>query len=167
MSITDSEMDDSISINTEECDLCDEIEEYDDEYIECVNNNYYIGSYYIMKNIEDNDTLLFGIKINIPTFYAFSNYALSTYIYFCSGFQYEYRPTIEIMQLKIEKDGMYTAIIKTFWIKLIQRKWKKIFAQRKQYEKNIKKNILKILNPFQITNRIPKPPGLHGMLYNL
>jgi hypothetical protein len=119
-----------------------------------------------MKKIVENDTVLFGRKINIETFYAFSNYELSTYIYFCSGFQYPTRPTIDIMQLKIDEDGMYTAIIKTFWIKIIQRKWKNIMAQRKQYIVNMKKNIMSILTTFQITNRIPKQPTLHGMLYS-
>ncbi len=164
MYYTDS--DDSMSITTEECIICDEVEEYENDDIECINNNYYIGSYCIMKKIVENDTVLFGRKINIETFYAFSNYELSTYIYFCSGFQYPTRPTIDIMQLKIDEDGMYTAIIKTFWIKIIQRKWKNIMAQRKQYIVNMKKNIMSILTTFQITNRIPKQPTLHGMLYS-
>jgi hypothetical protein len=68
------------------------------------------------------------------------------------------------MQIKIDKHGMYTAILKTFWIKIIQRSWKKIMAKRKQYMFDLKKNILSILKTFQLTNQMPKPPGLKGLL---
>ena len=162
---TEAEIDDLLSITSEECDICDAVEDFEEEYTECVNNNYYIGSYYLMKDITNENTLLFGIKVNLPTFYAFSNYELSTYIYFCSGFQYTRKPTIEIMQVKIDEDGMYTAVLKTFWIKIIQRAWKKRMVEKKQYISNIKKNILSILNTIQITaTQLPKPPGLYGLL---
>jgi hypothetical protein len=162
---TEAEIDDLLSITTEECEICDAVEEFEEEYTECVNNNYYIGSYCLMKDLEDNTILLFGIKVNLPTFYAFSNYELSTYIYFCSGFQYTRKPTIEIMQVKFDEDGMYTAILKTFWIKIIQRAWKKRMVEKKQYISNIKKNILSILKTIQLTaKQMPKPPGLHGLL---
>ena len=167
MSDTESEVeiDDLLSITSEECEICDQVEEFEEEYTECVNNNYYIGSYCLMKDLEDNTILLFGIKVNLPTFYAFSNYELSTYIYYCSGFQYTRKPKIEIMQVKIDEFGMYTAVLKTFWIKIIQRAWKKRMVQKKQHMSNIKKNILSILNTIQLTaKRLPKPPGLYGVL---
>ena len=70
------------------------------------------------------------------------------------------------MQLNIDKDGLYTAVLKTFWIKIIQRKWKKRMVEKRQYMYNLKKNILSILNTFQVTtNRLPKPPGLHGLYW--
>jgi hypothetical protein len=165
---TEAEIDDLLSITSEECEICDAVEDFEEEYIECVNNNYYIGSYYLMKNMTNDNILLFGIKVNLPTFYAFSNYELSTYIYFCSGFQYTRKPTIEIMQVKIDEDGMYTAVLKTLWIKIIQRAWKKRMAQKKQHISNIKKNILSILNMIQLTaKRLPKPAGLSGLLSSI
>ena len=159
------EIDDLLSITSEECEICDEVEEFEEEYIDCINNHYYIGSYSLMKDMEDNTILLFGIKVNLPTFYAFSNYELSTYIYYCSGFQYSTKPTIEIMQIQIDESGLYTAVLKTFWIKIIQRTWKKRMAEKKQYLSHLKKNILSILNTVQLTaKRLPKPPGLYGLL---
>jgi hypothetical protein len=165
--MSDTDIDDSISIDTEEYAICDEVEEVENEYIECVNDKYYIGSYCIMKDNIYNDMILFGRKIHLSTFYAFSNYELSTYIYFCSGLNYRKKPTIEIMQLKIGKYGIYTAIIKTFWIKMIQRAWKKRMAQKKQYISNIERNILSLLHTFQLTNQLPKPLGLYGLLSNM
>lgn len=61
------------------------------------------------------------------------------------------------------------AILKTFWIRIIQRKWKKIIAQRKQI-------ILCRMNPIalhvrQVTGKWPDNcnylPGLKGMLSNI
>ena len=154
---------DTLSINSDEYEICNEIEDYEYEYTECVDNQYYIGSYYLMKDIDESDVLLFGLKININTFYNFSNDELSTYIYFCSGLPYTNKPTIEIMKLIIDIDGTYKAILKTYWIKIIQRKWKQIMKQKKEYENNIKKNILSIFRKVQLTGRMLKPPGLRSM----
>lgn len=38
---------------------------------------------------------------------------------------------LHIFKLKILEDDTYCAVIKTFWIRIIQRHWKKIFQQRK------------------------------------
>ena len=54
-------------------------------------------------------------------------------------------PVIDIMQLKISEDGLYLAIIKTYWISLIQRHWKKIIQQKKEYIK-LQTNIQYIRN---------------------
>ena len=40
------------------------------------------------------------------------------------------RPKIEIIKLYITPDDVYIAIIKTFWLKLIQRTWKRRFQER-------------------------------------
>jgi hypothetical protein len=69
------------------------------------------------------------------------------------------------MQVKIDEFGMYTAVLKTFWIKIMHRAWKKRMAQKEQHISYIKKNILSILNTIQITaTQLPKPPGLYGLL---
>jgi hypothetical protein len=61
------------------------------------------------------------------------------------------------------------AIIKTLWIKLIQRKWKKVFKQRQQIMKTR-------MRPYSLYNReitgkwesnCVKLPGLKGMLSDL
>ena len=36
------------------------------------------------------------------------------------------------MKLKINEDGVYNVILKTFWLKIIQRAWKSRFKKRKQ-----------------------------------
>ena len=163
-------------------DLCDEIDEIEDddddndnEYNECIDRKYYIGSYFLMKDEEDpedeekdenkeNYILLFAKKIKLQTFYKFTNFEISTYIYMFSGLHFEKNPNIDIMQLIIEPDETYTAIIKTFWIKIIQRTWKKIMKQKKQNDAKIKRQIFSFSNKFQTTTRIHTYKGLKGML---
>lgn len=60
------------------------------------------------------------------------------------------------------------AIIKTMWIKFIQRKWKKIFKQRKEIlekRKNINNIFIKERNISWTVNN-NELPELRGMLYN-
>jgi hypothetical protein len=149
-------------------DICDEIEEIeDDEYdYECIHHKYYTGSYFLMKDEADKEKyiLLFANKLKLQTFYKFTNYEMSTYIYLCSELHFKKKPNIDIMQLIIEPDETYTAIIKTFWIKIIQRTWKKIMKQKKQNDAKIKKQIFSFSNTFQTTTRIHTYYGLKGML---
>ncbi len=60
----------------------------------------------------------------------------------------------------------YIAIIKTIWIRLIQRKWKRVFAEKKQVQKS--RACLSSISTRQVTGMWPKHcqilPGLKGML---
>ena len=47
----------------------------------------------------------------------------------------------EIVDIVVLESGETTAILKTFWIRIFQRKWKQIFAKRMRTMKNIS-NIL-------------------------
>jgi hypothetical protein len=63
------------------------------------------------------------------------------------------REIYDIIQLFIAEDGVYRAIKKTFWLRTFQRKWKRLFAERK-------KKILWLMNPsnqfyFSIRGRYP------------
>jgi hypothetical protein len=39
---------------------------------------------------------------------------------------------IDIMQLQITDDLTYNVVLKTFWLKIVQRTWRKIFNQRQK-----------------------------------
>jgi hypothetical protein len=75
----------------------------------------------------------------------------------------------EIIECKLIYTGHYTAIIKTFWIKIIQRFWKNICENRKNACNN-RKNIYAI-QYFQRNGKWPTNcysiGGLRGMLYKL
>ncbi len=136
---------------------------YDFEYdnnLGYVNKKYYIGSY--LENKEGDKLELLVNFIKITTFYKFTNVILSKYMNICRHL----KPTIDIMQIIIDEDGVYKyVIIKTFWIKIIQRKWKQIIQQKKQYVKKIIKQIYSFSNTYQITTRNNKYNGLSDMLF--
>jgi hypothetical protein len=77
---------------------------------------------------------------------------------------YYIRP--EIAQCVYLLDNECVAILKTFWIRIIQRVWKRVFKERKQIIKE--KSTLKYITNREIS--CPKSvywPGLKGMLHGL
>jgi hypothetical protein len=90
---------------------------------------------------------------------------ISEYLYWYSVLYLGKIPTLEIMQLIELPDGIYSAVIKTFWIKIIQRAWKKKYKELKEYISYRKG--LSTLRKSEMGIRItPRPPGLRGMLAN-
>lgn len=56
-------------------------------------------------------------------------------------------PLLEIVQtVTLEPGGECVAIIKTFWIRLVQRRWKRIFAERRR-------RLAPLLKPYGIMRR--------------
>ena len=56
-------------------------------------------------------------------------------------------PRLEIVQpMTMEPDGECVAIIKTFWIRLLQRRWKRIFADRRRL-------LARLLKPYGLLKR--------------
>lgn len=76
---------------------------------------------------------------------------------------------LEIAECIYLENNEMVAILKTFWIKIIQRTWKNIFQERKRIQKlrmRIASVIYREINgswPVECKNM----PGLHGMLYEL
>lgn len=83
--------------------------------------------YYIGVCFEDNDgSLLLGMSISIPTLFNYDFTHIARFI------DYDDTPNIiHIMQLHISEDLVYNVVLKTFWLKIVQRTWKRIFNQRK------------------------------------
>lgn len=56
-------------------------------------------------------------------------------------------PRLEIVQTAtMEPDGECVAVIKTFWIRLLQRRWKRIFADRRRL-------LARLLKPYGLLKR--------------
>ena len=102
----------------------------DREYKPCENGKYYIGAYKYFPEI--NEMLLIN-QISFNVFYASHYNSLRNFIYWYSGTEIP-DTRVQIMQV-IEKQDEYgiltTAILKTHWIKLIQRTWKRILRERR------------------------------------
>jgi hypothetical protein len=118
---------DSESVDSENAmDLFDDI--YEDEPIDedKIDANYYIGIHHC-----DASELIMAATVTNKTFQHYDNGEL---LYYLSNYSYVEieNPKLHIMQLRILPDGTYSVVLKTHWIKLIQRTWRRIFKQRNQ-----------------------------------
>jgi hypothetical protein len=114
------------------------------------NNQYIIG---FCSGINDfNELTAYNEYALSPTLYPYPVPVLNYLPLFCVGiscvgfmrntyrncymYLYNYsgalliRPKIEIIKLYITDDDAYIAIIKTFWLKIVQRTWKRRFQER-------------------------------------
>lgn len=146
----------------------DYLDEDEDEDIgeRLIDNQYYIGLPVLeRRNVYfDEDYLLFASSVKINTFYKFPYQDIVKYLnsYRCIGPYKMIQP--EVMKMKFVKSEqnwpVYTVIIKTFWIKLIQRTWKRIYQN---YKRQLKENSTQWLKKREIGKKIPFP-SINGML---
>ena len=146
-------------------DVFEEIADYEDSlpYIDCVDNQYCIGTY---SNI-DNELIL-TIRVHLETFYKYSQDMFVPYMYYSSEIpMHERRISVRthVLQVAILEDDTFTVIVKTHWIRIIQRTWRRIFKQRALYVLCLKK-IAGSFSPLQdrLKKSLGKYPGLQGML---
>ena len=109
-------------------------EEYMYEYEPCENLKYYLGSY---KYFEDIGEYILISQISKHVFYESNYNSMRNFIYWYSG-TYIPDPSIQIMQVFIKNDYI-TAVLKTHWIRLIQRIWKRKYRERQEYIMKYKK----------------------------
>ena len=106
----------------------DEILGRDAEHLESdkIDKKYYLGLYE-----EQNHDLLLSNSISIRTYFQYNHCDCLAYLYWY-GISPNAYPEVQIMQLNIQQDGTYSVLVKTFWIKIIQRKWRNVLAKRRQ-----------------------------------
>jgi hypothetical protein len=162
-------------------EILDEMYDFEQEYEEeeKENGSYLIGFYVYMKDVrmlrsgnilEDDEKLYLGMSISAKLFHKYEykyihNYLCSA-IYCCPQHAKKYNLNTHVMKLDIVDDGLYLVQIKTVWIKLVQRHWKKVIRIRKE---NIEKRIKDRLRETFLGERKKNPhyyyPTLKGMLY--
>jgi hypothetical protein len=125
----------------------DEIYEYADEiHQEPVNQQYYLAT--IFKPVKStNYTLVPELIIHTSIFFKFSFPLVHRYAYPYSGTHLT--NNIEIVKLNIIRNSYYSVIIKTFWLREFQRKWKKIYKERKEWIETVRRNPMKHLDNIQ------------------
>ena len=109
----------------------DEFDILDDDKIHL---NYYVG----VCLIDIDNKLLLGTSISPRTLFKYNFAHIQEYL--DNGYQstkidfvFKYKPiNIEILQLHIAKDFTYNVVLKTFWLRIVQRTWKRLFQQRKK-----------------------------------
>ena len=130
---------------------------------EKINNNYYIG---IAAKYTRNEHFILVNSISAKSFLKYDQNTVIEYLKYYTGF-YLKNPRLHIMQLNIDIiDETYNVILKTYWIRLIQRTWKNIYKKRKEVIENRKQigSILycKIYGRYRTNENYL--PTIHGML---
>jgi hypothetical protein len=121
---------------------------------------YYIGYTVIKPNITntvDSYEFLLNSCISPSVFFDYSIWSVKTYLYEFSiiyNNNYLLNNRIEIMQLYVNDDNdTYNVVLKTVWLRIFQRKWKKWNVERKAVLKHRMK--LSSLRYFEQNGRWP------------
>jgi hypothetical protein len=101
---------------------------------------YYIGFHTIFEMERSNDPcrMFLSCCISTTAFFAFPFALVRKYLKMYSIIyrdKYKFKPKVEILQLSVEWDGTYTVIVKTHWLRMVQRCWRKVFFERKRVER--------------------------------
>ena len=113
-----------------------------------INHNYYPRQdkqHYIGLpfHIPGRPELIMSGTVHPKTFYNYSGQDIERYlfesrcyedpnafiIYNCHNHT---GPRVEIMQLHMLADGTYSVVLKTYWLRILQRRWRRIYAGRHQ-----------------------------------
>ena len=143
--------------------IYDEEHNYDDDYEEEFNNNtYYLG---ICAYDKDIDGWLLASTVKNKTLFNYPYDSIVDYLNNYSVIEKNKNAPTEIMYLSFQGDDpfhVFTVIKKTFWLKLIQRTWKKTYQKRKQMFKFC--NIVDYIHQRELGFKQPQIPTLYGML---
>ena len=162
-SSTISDQDNTTDYDSETEEMMERIYFHEQDFLdsEKEDSHYYIGNNRIS---QDKQYILYANSITPKTFFQFNIQHSLSYLLDYSIFVT--LPNIDIMQLSILDDSTHTVIIKTYWLRLIQRHWKKIYLHRKTALK--KRCDIRTIRYFELHGRYPDNsfniPLLQGML---
>lgn len=139
----------------------DAIFEMDEEFMDAdkLDSAYYIG---LPGYLARQNQLLLMNSISPSAFFKHDHAAVLKYLVEYSTSRI-HKPKIHILQVHLDEHQAYNVTIKTFWLKLVQRAWKRVFRERQQIISQNK-------NPRLIQGRSlghmsqPKLPSIHGLL---
>ena len=162
--IIESDSDDNDSIfNYQLDDVVDTLYNEDADHVESdkYNGHYYLGLY---KHIEQSGNLLFMMSASNKLFLKYPHEQIVDYLK-----EYSIVPSIsdnvDIMKMYVKNDTYYV-VLKTHWIRLIQRKWKALYNDfKKRQETKYKSNSLKYREQNgNFPNKLNYRPKIYGML---
>lgn len=125
---------------------------------------YFIGLCNCISFIDDSSQFILSHVTTPTTFFKHSYEFVLEYLWEYSIMRDVINDSLKIHIMKLNiVGGCYYAIIKTHWIRLIQRHWKKTFRLR--YSTQLKRGSIYAQNYFAIRGRYPTAlPTIHGML---
>jgi hypothetical protein len=122
-------------------DRMEEMAEVDQNHLnqEKLDGHYYLG---IISLIERQWLLESSLSSNV--FYRYSYEDVKTYLFLNTN-SYPYTKEVQIIKIDLQTFGkfdMYNVIIKTYWIRLIQRHWRKICKENQTRNERKKSPII-------------------------
>jgi len=94
--------------------------------------HYYIGMSFLSFLGNSEGIYLMNSTISARTFLAYSYSRVHAYVRNTSCYYVRRNTQIEIMQLCIHADGVYEVVLKTYWLRIVQRRWKNIYKERQR-----------------------------------
>ena len=156
-------MESATEYDSETEEMIDRIYFHEEDFLdsEKEDKHYYIGNSWVS---QDKLYILYANAVTPTTFFRFDINHVKSYLHDYSIFATN--SNIDIMKLFILDDHTYTVVIKTYWLKIIQRHWKKIYSQRKYCIS--RRRQIKTMMYVERNGMYPydcySMPGLQGML---
>jgi len=147
--------------------ICEDEELYENQ--QKINGQYYLGVYsdYSYRATKSNDLLLAN-SLSMLSFYKYPEKSTMNYMINYSIFR-TVSCTMEIMKLDIVNDGtydVYSVILKTYWLRMVQRHWKAICRCRKYITKERQR--IQHRHLYEVCGKYPYPlnvmPSIRGMM---
>ena len=156
----------------------------DEDYVEDEkeNNSYHIGSCYSsLPYLSNTREIYLSLPVSVSLFFKNHYFIICNYLKEYGGYNFNYNnrrhnplqrrdlPEIEIMKMQKKSEGHFChniVILKTYWLRIIQRNWKRVFKERK-YRLNQRMKIKNLLYR-ETHGTYPYPlayiPNIYGML---
>jgi len=108
----------------------------------------------------------FASGVTPDTFFRFSYVSILYYLAYSSIFYISGPKKIDIIKIHINSDNVYVSIVKTHWLRLIQRHWKREYKEREVIIKlrGLPRNIFHFQYKGCYPNGLEFLPGLRGLL---
>jgi hypothetical protein len=156
--------------DSENEDLLDTLFQEDYEEMEFLdlpkeNDKYYIG---LCKHMRPRNYYLLLSAVSNRIFFQYPTSIIQRYLQLVSLI-YVVNPIIDILKLHVLSDETYVVVKKTFWIRIIQRRWRSVLRERRDVIR--KRGSIPAQRHFELYGHYPNGlrylPGLCGMLRQL
>jgi len=125
--------------DNEEVDAYNQLSTYDQMFREdedLVDQDKTHDQYYISSvHLQASDHIM-SMVVSPRVFYKYSIKLVLKYLYVYSAMLGVPKNSIEIVRLNLLPDGTHQCILKTFWLRLFQRHWRKLYRERERVLEN-------------------------------
>jgi hypothetical protein len=129
---TETDIESEYAVDEEYADI--EYAEETFEQTDKIDGHYYLGVPFTFRSIGQT---VMNCSISPNTFFENDYSRVGGYLQHIATFYLPYDPFVDILQLHITDNGEYAVVVKTIWLRIIQRAWKKrletrnkVFAKR-------------------------------------